>query len=209
MAFVSLSDEDMTLYAGQMEQVKARLDAAIEFLQPPFVYPRVEAGLLQLRQAMEALVLSSLITNRRSVERVAGAFAKKNHDEVLKLVRAVNRAFWPEPSSQVHDDHGVVVSMDLVTTGFLTEAEYLPTWGRLSEWLHATNPFAAMRSPEAGAKFGLEVAQKLVTLLNHHSVRLSERNELLVCMMSEATTGRVHVFSFGSAAEGRTPNTNG
>lgn len=87
-------------------------------------------------------------------------------------------------------------------------ADYMPTWGRLSEWLHATNPFAAMRSPEAGAQFGLAVAQKLVTLLNHHSVRLSERNELLVCMMSDATTGRVHASSFGSAAVGRAPNTS-
>ena len=198
MPFVSLSDEDMVLYAAQMEQVKARLDAAFEFLQPPFIYPRVEGGLLQLRQAMEALMLSSLITNRRAVERV---FAKKNHDDVLKLVRKVNPTFWPEPSSQVLDDHGVI-AMDPVTTGFLTEDEYMPTWGRLSEWLHATNPFVAMRSPQEGALFGLEVGQKLITLLNHHSVRLLERDELLVCMMNEKTSGRVHVFSFEQATIG-------
>jgi hypothetical protein len=197
-ASAHLSDEDLVLYAAQMEQVKARIDAARDFLKPPFIYPRVEAGLLQVRQAMEALALSSLITNRKAVEGVATAFAKKNHDDALKLVRTVNPRFWPKPTSQGFDDQLGLRSMVPVTTGFLTEHEYMPTWGRLSAWLHASNPFELMTPPEVGATLGIEVGHKLITLLQHHSIGLLDRDELVVCVMNGSPTGRVHVTRFGS-----------
>lgn len=197
--FASLTSDDFELYAGQMEQVKARINAALDFLQPPSVYPSVEAGLLQLRLALETLVLSSLVTNRKAVEAVSAAFARKEHKDAFKLARQLNPKFWPVPCTQIHDEKGVVTEMRAISSGYLTEEEYLPTWGRLSAWLHATNPFQTMPAPTDGMAYGLQVAQKLIILLDHHYLSLLERGESMVCMMNEASSGRVHTFGFKPA----------
>ncbi|WP_324644168.1 hypothetical protein [Pseudarthrobacter sp. LT1] len=197
----SLTPEDFTLYADQMEKIKARIDAAAMFLQPPHVYPSVEAGLLQLRLALEALALSSLVTNRKAVATVSAAFMKKDHAGALKLVKRVNADYYPLPSEQTLDESGRAVAMREITEGFLTEGEYLPVWGRLSEWMHARNPFQIMPDPAEGAAFGEDVIGKLVALLNHHTVQLLERGELLACMMNESESGRVHVFGFEKASD--------
>ncbi|MCB5275905.1 hypothetical protein BJG92_03459 [Arthrobacter sp. SO5] len=197
--FASLTSDDFELYAGQMEQIKARIKAAAGFFEPPNVYPSVEAGLLQLRLALETLVLSSLVTNRKAVEAVSTAFAKKEHKDAFKLAKELNPAFWPVPCTQIHDDDGEVIEMRAIAGGHLTEDEYLPTWGRLSAWLHATNPFQTMPEPSVGATYGIQVARKLVVLLDHHYLSLLERGESMVCMMNEANSGRVHTFGFEPA----------
>ncbi|MFE4948676.1 hypothetical protein ACFQ9V_01060 [Leifsonia sp. NPDC056665] len=194
--FVSLSQDDFELYAAQMEQVKARVNAALGFFALPPAYPSVEAGLLQLRLALETVVMSSLVSNRSAIERVTSSFAQKDYKKALALAKEANPSFWPQPSEQRLDTETNLMRMWPITTGYLTEDEYKPTWGRLSAWLHATNPFKAMPTPVEGANFGREVIGKLTTLLNHHSVRLADRDELLVCIMSELETDRVHVFGF-------------
>jgi len=183
-----------------MEQIKARINAALEFLQPPYVYQSVEAGLLQLRLALETLVLSSLVSNRKAVQSVAAAFTRKKHDEAFHLAKQLNPAFWPVPCEQVMGENGGLTQMRPVTSGYLTQEEYLPTWGRLSAWLHATNPFQEMPEPAEGAAYGMDVARKLIVLLDHHYLSLLERGESMVCMMNESSSGRVFVTGFEPAA---------
>ncbi|MFF1828971.1 hypothetical protein [Paenarthrobacter sp. NPDC058040] len=194
--FVSLSSADGELYADQMERIKARIDAALEFLQQPPVYASVESGLLQLRLALEMVALSSLVTNRKAVEAVSTAFAKKEHNDALKLVRQLNPEFWPVPFTRIPNDTGEPIEMRALTSGYLTEDEYLPTWGRLSAWLHASNPYQSMPEPSEGAAFGLQVADKLIALLNQHYLYLLERGEGVACIMNESTSGRVLVTGF-------------
>jgi hypothetical protein len=195
--FKSLTGEDMSLYAAQMEQVKARIDAASHFLQQPKTYPSVEAGLLQLRMALETIALSSLITNRRAVEAVSTAFSKKDHGDALKIVREVNPKFWPVPIEDGYDAKRGLRTMEPIGSGYLSETDYLPTWGRLSAWMHATNPFRPLPDLDQGAELGCWVIEKLIALLNQHWVDLAERDESIVCMMNEEVTGRVHVTGFG------------
>lgn len=191
-----LSDEDLSLYAEQMTRIKARIDHAAAFLQTPHTYPRVESGLLQLRQALESTVMSSLITNRAALEQVADAYKRRKHSEVYKLVNRLNPRFWPEPSSQRLGESGTVVAMDAITGGYLSQDDYFGTWGDLSQWLHASSPFGPPPPMIVGVELGRDVIGKLITLLNHHIANLVDRSELLVCIMNERESGKVYAYSF-------------
>lgn len=190
-----MSDEELALYAEQMTRVKARIDHAAGFLVPPHTYPRVEAGLLQLRQALEAIMMSSLIANRAAVDEVADALRHRKHDAVYKLVRRLNPNFWPQPSQQVVDPDGSI-RMEAIEVGFVSESDYMPTWGQLSRWLHAPSPFAGMPKIQDGVDLGQRVCGELVVLLNHHTVRLIDRTQLLACLMNAGGTGKVETYLF-------------
>lgn len=199
MALRALTDEDLSLYAEQMTRIKYRIDHASAFLSPPITYPRVEAGLLQVRQALEAIMVSSLITNRSAIEQATAAIVDRNrrHREVYKLVRKLNPDFWPKPVSNRWDEaHTTVLAFEYVEDGFLREEDYLRTWGQLSEWLHARSPFRLMPDPHPAVELGSATVSKLRVLLNQHYVTLLDRSQSISCIMHAASDGRVHVTSW-------------
>ncbi len=186
----------MERYCAAMEQIKVRIAAAEHSLGQGIVHPNVESACLQVRLSLETLMLSSLLTNREAVAALSSAYAKKDHDAALKLVRNVNVNFWPRPSTQHPSTNGGLLRLEWVETGFLREEDYSTTWGALSEWCHATNPYRSERDLAAGAALVRDVATRLVILLNHHHRTLVDPNFEVICMMA-AEDGRVHATIFG------------
>jgi hypothetical protein len=197
MATGQMTAEDRERYAAVMEEMKGRIDQRYGLLVGNFTYFSVESAALQARLALELLALSSLVTHRDAVAEVASAFERKKPDEALSLVRRLNPSFWPRPTRQLLDEHGVSVGWEDVTDGYLMEVEWGPSWGRLSGWLHARNPYIGLPPTEEGANLTRTVLDRLVCLLNHHQVQLLGRDYLLVCMMHESQSWK--------SASGRVP----
>lgn len=192
----SISDSDCQLYAAQMEQVKARISAAQLFLEQGLTYPLVESAALQIRSAIETVALSSLVANRHQLEIASRALMRKDYDAAIKLVRRLNPNFWPQPSTQRLNEQGRPVEIVPVIEGFLTEVNQPKVWGKLSSWLHARNPYSPLPEPAVGATLVRDTIEQLVTLLNHHTVELIGRNEMLACLMADKDDGIVHVAVF-------------
>jgi len=192
----AMATEDRIRYATIMEHVKMRQAQADHFLNMPPTHVTVESAALQMLLALELVALSSIVTDRDTVEQVTRAFERRKPEKAIKLVKRANPDFWPQPTEQGHDPAGRVDEWAEVTEGYLTEDEWAPSWGLLSAWLHARNPFASMPDPLEGVALIRMISQRLVLLLSHHHVQLMDRDRLLVCTMRERGTGSVRVFEF-------------
>lgn len=191
-----MSTEELTRYADSMEQVKGRLTAAQEWLLSPPTYPNVEAAALQARLALEVLMLSSLIPNRAAIEKVASAFAKKDHEEARRLVRRVNPNYWPEPGVRV-EEAPRRFRLDPVSKPRLGVDEYPATWGKLSAWLHARNPYQTALDPVEGSEQIREAIERLRDLLHpQHARRLRGGDHLIICVMNVPPHGRAQAWGF-------------
>jgi hypothetical protein len=190
----AIAREDRIRYATMMEHVKMRQAQADHFLSLPPTHVMVESAALQMLLALELVALSSIVTDRDTVEEVTRAFERRKPEKAIKLVRKANPDFWPQPTEQGHAPTGTVDEWAEVTGDYLTEDEWAPSWGLLSGWLHARNPFASMPDPLEGVALVRMISQRLVRLLSHHHVQLMDRDHLLVCTMRERGTGSVRVF---------------
>ncbi len=185
------SDDDLIKYSASMEQIKTRFAAAERFLDAGVVYPNVESAALQVRLALETLMLSALLPNRDAVESVAANYAKHKHDRIMKIMRRVNPNFWPKPSTQHYVAPGEW-RLDDFTGDFLREDEYSQAWGRLSAWCHATNPLEPLRDLAGGAEMIAQTMKRTINLLNHHNRVLTDPRYQVVCVMHSKQDGRVH-----------------
>jgi hypothetical protein len=194
-----LKDEDLKLYVEVMQQIKNRIDAAVQILRPADLtsLPLVELALLQLRTSIELVALSSLISNRYECEKISAAFAGREYADAVKLLRKVNPDYWPRPHEDVVDPDTGMRHHKPIEVGFLTEAEHPRAWGHLSAWLHARSPFEAPPSMSEGVELGRDVAGKLLVLLGIHNVKLINRDQMVVCHMNEGDLGALKVYDFG------------
>ena len=191
-----MATEDRIRYATIMEHVKMRQAQADHFLNLPPTHVTVESAALQMLLALELVALSSIVTDRDTVERVTRAFERGKPERAIKLVKRANPDFWPQPTEQGRGPTGGVDEWAQVNQPYLTEDEWAPSWALLSAWLHTRNPFASMPDPLEGLASIRMISQRLVRLLTQHLVQLMDRDRLLVCTMRERGTGNVGVFDF-------------
>ena len=88
--------QDLELYAAMLTITMQRTQEAERILDRPRPTPgTIEKAALEIRMALENVVLSTLITNRPSVMSVARAFEKKDAGEVRRIVQRINANYWP------------------------------------------------------------------------------------------------------------------
>ncbi|MCU1467547.1 MAG: hypothetical protein JWM72_3475 [Actinomycetia bacterium] len=191
--------EDLQRYANVLREMKGRIDAARGFLQQvcsQYDFALVDAAAVQLRKVVELVVLASLVTNRMALEGVVKALDTKDAGNARKLAQKANPDYWPVPSVQKQVGPGNFEN-EPITEGYLTEEAWGPTYGRLSTLVHATNPYLPPPEPVATARELSAVVGELVTLLNHHTIVLVDKDYILMCLMQgEDNGGDVHVSLF-------------
>lgn len=189
-----MSADDMQRYAALMTQVKYRTEHALSWLEDPPTFPRLEAAAGQIRLMLETVMLGSIITNRSVLDQTTAALARADHERAWRLVKRRNPDYWPEPTRQILEGPGRY-RWEPVLEGFLREEDYHRTWGSVSEWLHARNPYAALTDPVAAARDLRSTTYSIVRLLEHHSVHLLDRDYVLNCLMV-GSDGLVHITAF-------------
>lgn len=163
------------LYADALAEMAGRVDAARFFLDGPAEWPFARAAACELRGALELLVLSGLLTHRELIKRAETALSRANRKEARRIVRSVNRHWWPRP---------VVTYPDRIDwrTGddWLLESEWDSYHSRTSNVLHMRNPFIADGPRlDTTSRWLAELASKLIALLTAHDVQYNDQSSLL------------------------------
>lgn len=188
----SLNDDDRYRYAAQMERIKLRIDEAQRVVDEF----RDERGVLyaatQLRLAVEEIAFASLVGNRKAMEDAERSLELNGWDKASKSLRAINADYWPCGVTEQKNEW-------LDVAGGLTEPDVARIWGRLSQLLHARNPWRDVPDVKAESVFIRQLIGRLRTTLNSHLITLVGGRQKLFC---QVWSQPVRVYLFALVDEG-------
>jgi hypothetical protein len=195
-----ISDADDQLYRQVLDEIKKRMDYVFAHLPLAKIRPDFESCALQLRTAIELVVMGSLVTNREALESIDIALSsKKSADDAAKAAKAANPDYWPKATAPQARAHGEPIELRPVE-GALTESGWQREWGKLSAYLHAHNPFKEHLSLDDARMLIARVSEEVRLLTQHHSIHLADRYGMLVGQISPSGVSVTH-FALLAAAE--------
>lgn len=179
------------LYWPVVREMKDRIDAASSYLQlsyPPS-YPNVESAALQLRQVLELVMLSTLVTHRNNFTIAEKKLRKSDHSDAKMLVESINPDWYPVPYVDGVDSVTGQRSMVPISDGFLAKSDWGRAYGRMSDIMHGHNPFADRAEPSFLAKEVADLAARLIKLLNQHWIFLPDGAGGVVAQLMSSPDG--------------------
>ncbi|MXY64675.1 hypothetical protein F4212_01875 [Candidatus Poribacteria bacterium] len=185
-----------------MEEIKKRTEVINGFLagecNAMYVQTTAESVSLQIRKILELIALASLAANQSEYAKHRRHFYKDwNAKRILETLKKVNPKFYPTPNRQVVDQESdKVVSLEEITSGFLTENEFITLFNNCNEILHADNPFSRTQNPQAFLASVPAWMEQIRILLNHHTIQLIDEDKQLWVMMKAKSDGKAHVYEF-------------
>ncbi len=208
MADYAIAANPYSKYADCMEEIKRRTEVVNGFLtgkcHAMYVQTTTESISLQIRKILELIALASLAANRSEYAKHRKEFQKDwNAKRILETLKKANPKFYPTPNKQVVDQEtGQVVSLENITSGFLTKDDYIVLFDTCSEILHAENPFSRRQNPKAFLESVPAWMEKIKRLLNHHTIQLIDDDKQLWVLMKSKTDGKARVWEFERVPEG-------
>ena len=190
-------------YLSCMEDIKKRTDVVTAFvnkeINSKYIITTAESLALQLRIILELIALSSLVANREEYSKYRKNFKKDwNAKRILETLEKANPNFYPEPRKQKLIKEGVY-DLQPITSGYLTETNFIELYNRCSSILHADNPFSDELEIDM-KKFLLEEApkwmDKIINLLNHHVVHPINDDYMHVVLMKAKEDGKAYMYEF-------------
>jgi hypothetical protein len=200
MAKAPISREQIrlrNLYAGLMLEVRGRTDIVHEILQGTYRLPQTtayELCYLEFRMICELIAIGSLAAHG-DIPAAQSARLTKSYkaDFILNSLEKLHPDFYPKPNKQIIGANGKVESVEDIKSGFMTKKDLISLYHECGEVLHrGTLKEAKARKAGDFAKVD-ERQRKIVTLLNHHTVRLIDPDYILIVVMKAVTDGDVHV----------------
>jgi hypothetical protein len=192
-----ISPQDDQLYRQVLDEIYKRVEHARTLLPGANTRPEIESCALQIRVAIELVVMGSLITNREAIENINLALtSKKSASEAAKTARAANPDYWPK-ATRAHDIPGQEAKDLRPVEGALSEENWEREWGKLSAFLHARNPFKEHLPLSDAKELVARVTHELILLMNHHVIHLADRDGMLIGQMGP---DGVSVTHFGLVA---------
>ena len=163
-----------------------------------YVQTTAESVSLQIRKTLELIALASMAANKSEYAKHRKHFHKDwNAKRILETLKKANPRFYPTPNRQVVDrESGRVLSLENITSGFLTQDDFIILFDTCSEILHAENPFSITQNPEAFLASVPAWMEKIRLLLNHHTIQLIDDDRQLWVLMKAESDGKVHVYEF-------------
>jgi hypothetical protein len=186
------------LYVGFMEQIKLRTDAINALGTRDFHYPehiRVEFSFLQFRLICETIALTCLAAHGDIPETRKAAVQKAwNPAEIIRELEKLHPELYLVPTKQIHGPNGRVVRTENVTEDFLTKEDLLKLWGQSGNELHIGNLYnLVMKKKKLPSAEEIQSwLRKIMTLLNHHQIKLSDPTYQFWVLMQGNTDSRVH-----------------
>lgn len=162
---------DLEKYETVLTEIGERLRLVRQLLGQPVT--QVEWIAVELRIALELIVLGSLVTNRNAISTVSSVFKIKDVTEARKLVREVNPEYWPTPlESGPRDSEGALTAQPF-EGDFLRENEWGREYGFLSELVHAQHPYATPRDGTSVTEQLRALFYRIAILLRQHAIVLA------------------------------------
>lgn len=192
------------LYVGFMEQIKLRTASINALGTRDFHYPdhiRIEFSFLQFRLICETIALACLAAHGDilATHRPGTRKARKPADIIRELGK-LHPDFYPVPTKQIREG-GRVIKTEDVTEDFLTKEDLLKLWAKSGNELHMGNlhNIVTQRKIPTSAQ-EIEVwLKKIIILLNHHQIKLSDPAYQFWVLMQGDTDGKVHGTLFRRA----------
>lgn len=176
MTSTAPTPDQLEAYRKSMEVIFQRISQAQAALALGVTERLVEVAALDLRKALEGLLLSSLVTHLDSLAPITTALERQKPSDARRLVEQLNPGWWPNPQnlSAGGPDHARV---DWTITGhhdddFMTSDEWGMAFGSTSRVLHQANPFAKPRSIEEAHADLIRIASRVHRLLRAHTVSI-------------------------------------
>ena len=153
----------------------------------PYPATNIELVYLQLRKILELIALSSLVANKEEYAKIETEFATEwRAKKILKKIKDINPDYYPAPSHQIKDPKTNGFTLEPITSGYLTEDNFIELYSLSSNLVHARNPFSPELDLEPYKARIDEWAKKIGTLLNHHSILLyGGKNMIAAGMQSD------------------------
>lgn len=191
-------------YCGVMEEAKRRIEVIRCFLtgkcNTPYRATTLETIYLQFRKVLELIALGSLVVNKGEIEKHKQQFNKWWHAErILADIEKLNSDFYPKP---IRDNTGstdkqiIPYEISPIKDGFLTREEFAKLYDICGEILHADNPFGNKVDYSKYEKEMAEWLKKIMTLLNSHTIRLLNDQNLYIVHMQEGRDNHAHAYTF-------------
>jgi len=193
---------DIQKYQACLFDIKQRVSIIVEHfngtLTEKFLIIEVEFLCLQFRKILELIALSSLVANKEEYSAQNEKFAKHyNARLILQDLERINPDFYPTPTKRVlkKDGDRKVYDLQPVDKGFLTKQEFIDIYEKCGGHLHAANPYGHKRDlNKIKAEFPIWL-NKIITLLNHHTITLVDRKTIIIGVM-HGKDGMAQAFEF-------------
>ncbi|HUT31445.1 MAG TPA: hypothetical protein VMX13_16745 [Sedimentisphaerales bacterium] len=189
-------------YCAVMEQIKKRVEVVNGFLHGGcytlYMATTLECMYLQVRKILELIVLGSLVVNKKEFSTHHKNFHKLwNGGEILKKIEKNNPDFYPKPVKEKPSSKPRVKShLEDIQDGYLTKDEFIEVYGRCGKIAHADNPFGSKTNYPYYEKQISEWLRKIMTLLNTHTIRLVNDQNMYLIHMKEQGDDKVHGYTF-------------
>ncbi|WP_423149465.1 hypothetical protein [Rubrolithibacter danxiaensis] len=183
-------------YKGLMEEIKRRIFAIEEILMGEtstgFPITDMEFIALQLTKILETMVLSHLISNPEEyIKQFTYLNEHRNAEHLLNKMSAINADFYPTPVQENEEPQALQAN-----TAYLTKEEFITIYAACASLLNPTNPFSEPININEIRNFVQPWVQRIINLLNHHSIKLVDGiSQLSVQMTSpEDETCKISVL---------------
>jgi hypothetical protein len=189
-------------YAKCMEEIKRRQLAVDDILQSrrttTFRYTNTEFVALQFRKIFELVILASIASHRHFFVGLVRKLAKEwQISKIVVIVQKKNPNFYPKPIDRIANSAPDIKDEWLdVTSGYLTLDELVEAHGRIGSLMHANNPFREEPLLNEIEEMFPIWREKLIRLLNNHTIRFPGDESILYVGMQSAETGAVHLNLF-------------
>lgn len=169
------------IYLGKISEALARLEACDRFLSSYNSFKDVfvlEAAVLQMRKALEAVAFAAIAPNksqyeeyRAQAERSADFTKDFNARSILQFLSKVNPDFYPIPAAPIAVSPGNW-HFDRREDKSLTKEKFESFYDRLGKHLHSDNPWGNDKGLENLAKDIPEIIAATRSLLSWHFTRI-------------------------------------
>lgn len=196
-----MDTSSMPQYASLMKEIKLRVKVIDHFSfgggNAVFVPTTVECIYLQLRKVLELIAFGSLVANKKLYAEVHDNFAKHwNAKLLVQDLRRVNPNFYPRAIHEVAPEDPGRGNHFVDRDDSLTEREFVELYERCGRILHADNPFGSKADWKQYREEIMSWRQKLLNLLNSHTIRLIDESRFYLVHMEEAGNEEVRWYEF-------------
>ena len=107
----SYMTEELSLYAGCMEEIKRRQKAISSIRNKKqstlFSITNVEFVALQLRKILELIALANLVANVEEYRRIRQSYATDwNAKRIIEQIKRINPDYYPQPITRMQKGEG-------------------------------------------------------------------------------------------------------
>jgi hypothetical protein len=196
------SSAPIDLYLHQMLEIKRRMKVIDYFLfaggHALYKPTTIESTCLQFRHVLELVAFGSLCANRAAYAAVHNDFSSHwNAELLLKDLSRVNSDFYPVPKIELRStETGVKNHLEDLKDGFLTKAEFVAAYKKCGAMMHARNPYGSKTGHHFFEKALPEWREKLIKLLNNHSVKVLGHPGFWLIHMHELHDDEVRGYEF-------------